>query len=135
MKDRARDIKRSLMTKLDNLKTQQNSHNVDELKTDLEKFHKSISVEISILNAQIEKNERRISTTSRALSDLRSYVVAAVESDQRKSSKKINFFTGLRERSRGLNAFLNDHGPIIAYTLLLTGLTALTTYFFLTSSS
>ena len=132
MKDKFFDLRDSLTQKLEMLKTDHNSDRVEEIKRDIENLHRDFSTETRILNSQIEKNERQILLVSRALSDLRSYVVGAVETDRRGGKTRGALFSGAKERARPLLDFFNSHGAFIAYTFLLSGLTALITYYFLT---
>ena len=130
MKDTIIEMRKSIMNKIESLEA--SSEQVDALRKDFKNLSKELNTEIKILNHQIQKNEDSIESLTRAHRELRSYVVDAIESHDDEDW----FYTETTPRWKRcvnyVSSFCESHGPIIAYTLLLSGLIASLTYSIMT---
>ena len=104
----------------------------NEIRSEIEKKTREVDAQIRILDSQVRKNEKNISVLTKAHRDLRSYVVADIETRNEVSwfeNRKSGIFG---EIFNSIRSFSDSHGPIIAYTILLSGLASSITYFVIT---
>tara|TARA_E500000331_G_C17230815_1_gene702559 strand:+ start:1013 stop:1414 length:402 start_codon:yes stop_codon:yes gene_type:complete len=94
---------------------------------------KDLCTQIKILDHHVQSNEKSIGSLTKAHNNLRSYVVGAIEGEDNSKSLKDEKKTSITIKvSKKIMKFCENHGPMIAYTFLLSGLVSSLTYFVIT---
>ena len=127
MKDIIVEMRDAILSKIE--KMDEAGERTRNLRKDFENFSHEINTEIKILNHEIEKNEKKIQSIVKNLSE---YVLNTIENNDDSlwfASEKQSIWRRCVTR---VLSFCDKHGPIIAYTLLLSGLVSFLTYMIIT---
>jgi len=130
MKDVIIEMRNSILKRIESYELTEDQ--LKEIRKDFKDFSREISTEVKILNCEVEKNEQYIKALTKSHSDLRSYVVAAIENRDDYSWFQETKTPLYRRIAPAVSSFCNNHGPVIAYTLLSCGLTSFLTYYIVT---